>query len=177
VINTDPHPGNYLFHPDGTVTFLDFGCVKQLTEDQVQTIIGFLRRTVDQDANALYQWGIDSGWVGPPDPPSPAELLAYWSDGWRYLLPPQPFTFTPGYVAEVMRNRISSTSPHNQVNRKLAVPGNFMLTLRMETGMTAALGGLHATGLWRAIREEYDRGGPPSTPRGELDAAFWGARR
>ena len=26
--NGDPHPGNYLFHEDGTVTFLDFGLVK-----------------------------------------------------------------------------------------------------------------------------------------------------
>jgi predicted unusual protein kinase regulating ubiquinone biosynthesis (AarF/ABC1/UbiB family) len=28
--NADPHPGNYLFHPDGCVTFLDFGCVQPL---------------------------------------------------------------------------------------------------------------------------------------------------
>ncbi len=29
VFNGDPHPGNYRFHPDGTVTFLDFGLVKR----------------------------------------------------------------------------------------------------------------------------------------------------
>jgi predicted unusual protein kinase regulating ubiquinone biosynthesis (AarF/ABC1/UbiB family) len=34
--NADPNPGNYLFHADGTVTFLDFGCVKQLTGDQLR---------------------------------------------------------------------------------------------------------------------------------------------
>src|SRR5262245_60882663 len=28
MFNGDPHPGNYLFHDDGRVTFLDFGCVK-----------------------------------------------------------------------------------------------------------------------------------------------------
>ena len=28
--NGDPHPGNYLFHEDGTVTFLDFGLVNAL---------------------------------------------------------------------------------------------------------------------------------------------------
>ena len=31
VFNGDPHPGNYRFHPDGTVTFLDFGLVKRWT--------------------------------------------------------------------------------------------------------------------------------------------------
>lgn len=30
--NADPHPGNYIFHPDGSVHFLDFGCVQPLPE-------------------------------------------------------------------------------------------------------------------------------------------------
>lgn len=28
--NADPHPGNYLFHEDGRITFLDFGCVQPI---------------------------------------------------------------------------------------------------------------------------------------------------
>ena len=32
VFNGDPHPGNYRFHHDGTVTFLDFGLVKRWSE-------------------------------------------------------------------------------------------------------------------------------------------------
>jgi predicted unusual protein kinase regulating ubiquinone biosynthesis (AarF/ABC1/UbiB family) len=31
--NADPHPGNYLFHPDGKITFLDFGCIQPLAEE------------------------------------------------------------------------------------------------------------------------------------------------
>jgi predicted unusual protein kinase regulating ubiquinone biosynthesis (AarF/ABC1/UbiB family) len=31
MFNADPHPGNYLFGPDGTITFLDFGCVHSLS--------------------------------------------------------------------------------------------------------------------------------------------------
>ena len=30
--NADPHPGNYIFHPDGTVHFLDFGCVQPISD-------------------------------------------------------------------------------------------------------------------------------------------------
>lgn len=30
MFNADPHPGNYLFHADGRVTFLDFGCVQPI---------------------------------------------------------------------------------------------------------------------------------------------------
>jgi len=28
-VHADPHPGNYLFHPDGRVGILDFGCVRR----------------------------------------------------------------------------------------------------------------------------------------------------
>jgi predicted unusual protein kinase regulating ubiquinone biosynthesis (AarF/ABC1/UbiB family) len=36
VFNADPHPGNYIFHEGGRVTFLDFGCVQRLGTEQVQ---------------------------------------------------------------------------------------------------------------------------------------------
>jgi len=32
MLHADPHPGNYLFQPDGTVGLLDFGCVKRFDE-------------------------------------------------------------------------------------------------------------------------------------------------
>jgi len=172
LMNTDPHPGNYLFHPDGTVSFLDFGCVKRFTDAQARTMSGFLQRTVDQDPHRLYEWGIESGWIAPPDAPTPAELLDYWSAGCRYLLPPQPFTFTGEYAVEVMRSRLSS-----QVVHKLAVPGDYTFVVRMDAGLAAILGGLRATGHWQAIREEWDRATHPATPLGELDFAFWAAPR
>lgn len=31
-LHADPHPGNYLFEPDGTVGLVDFGCVKRFDE-------------------------------------------------------------------------------------------------------------------------------------------------
>jgi len=31
LFNADPHPGNYFFHDDGLVTFLDFGCVQPIS--------------------------------------------------------------------------------------------------------------------------------------------------
>jgi predicted unusual protein kinase regulating ubiquinone biosynthesis (AarF/ABC1/UbiB family) len=32
LLNADPHPGNYVFHPDGVVTFLDYGCIQEVEE-------------------------------------------------------------------------------------------------------------------------------------------------
>ena len=36
MINADPHPGNYLFHDDGSVSFLDFGCVQRFPREQTE---------------------------------------------------------------------------------------------------------------------------------------------
>jgi predicted unusual protein kinase regulating ubiquinone biosynthesis (AarF/ABC1/UbiB family) len=33
--NADPHPGNYIFHPDGSISFLDFGCVQAFDPEHV----------------------------------------------------------------------------------------------------------------------------------------------
>ena len=32
LFNADPHPGNYLFQPDGRIVFLDFGCVQPISD-------------------------------------------------------------------------------------------------------------------------------------------------
>ena len=38
VFNADPHPGNYFFGPDGRVTFVDFGCTRQIAADKIGAI-------------------------------------------------------------------------------------------------------------------------------------------
>ncbi|HEY1970961.1 MAG TPA: AarF/ABC1/UbiB kinase family protein, partial [Pseudonocardia sp.] len=167
LVNADPHPGNFLFHPDGTVTFLDFGCVKRLSPDQARTTSGLVQRTVAQDPHELHRWAISSGWITPPDVPTPAELLQWWSDGLRYLVAPQPFTFTPEYIVEVTRNRLSTSNSINAAQQKLTVPAEMTLVVRMDTAVTAALGALRATGPWNAIREEIVDDAPPTTPYGE----------
>jgi predicted unusual protein kinase regulating ubiquinone biosynthesis (AarF/ABC1/UbiB family) len=35
LFNADPHPGNYLFNADGTIAFLDFGCVQPIRPERL----------------------------------------------------------------------------------------------------------------------------------------------
>ncbi len=51
--NADPHPGNYLFHGDGSVTFLDFGCVQPLAEHLRKTAISVHRAAIAGDEEAF----------------------------------------------------------------------------------------------------------------------------
>jgi predicted unusual protein kinase regulating ubiquinone biosynthesis (AarF/ABC1/UbiB family) len=172
LFNADPHPGNYLFHLDGTVTFLDFGCVKRFTEEQARNLFGVVRPALEQDSERLYQWALEAGWLDPADGTTPAELLDYWSETFRYLLAPQPFRFTSQHAAELMRKRFSTSSPINRVARKLTMPGEYTLSARMDIAVGAVLGGLRASGPWRALGEEFHSAGPPATTFGEQHAAF-----
>lgn len=50
-LHADPHPGNYLFNPDGTISLVDFGCVKFLKPESARCYSQFWSRDwTDNDA-------------------------------------------------------------------------------------------------------------------------------
>jgi predicted unusual protein kinase regulating ubiquinone biosynthesis (AarF/ABC1/UbiB family) len=49
MFNADPHPGNYIFHPDGAVTFLDYGCVQSIPKERKQHARAMHRAAIDGD--------------------------------------------------------------------------------------------------------------------------------
>ncbi|MBC8072662.1 MAG: hypothetical protein IAG13_30360, partial [Deltaproteobacteria bacterium] len=59
MFNADPHPGNYMFAPDGVVYFLDFGCVQEIGEHELT----WARRT-HIAALARDERGFEAGVVG-----------------------------------------------------------------------------------------------------------------
>jgi predicted unusual protein kinase regulating ubiquinone biosynthesis (AarF/ABC1/UbiB family) len=174
LFNADPHPGNYLFHDDGTVTFLDFGCVKRFPPDQVAWMRAMVQAAVDGDADALFDVLVRGGLVNPADAPSPADLLDWSRDSLQPLVSPQPYTYTPEYAAAVVWSEFSPTGPFSHVVRRLIMPSHFLFLTRIDMGLTSVLGTLRATGPWEGIRSEYDNAGAPATPYGEADFAFWG---
>jgi predicted unusual protein kinase regulating ubiquinone biosynthesis (AarF/ABC1/UbiB family) len=51
--NADPHPGNYIFHEDGRISFLDFGCVQVLEPAHVTRSRSAHRAAVERDEPAF----------------------------------------------------------------------------------------------------------------------------
>lgn len=56
MFNADPHPGNYLFRSDGTVTFLDFGCVQPIAGERLEHARGLHIAALRRDEAAFKQW-------------------------------------------------------------------------------------------------------------------------
>ena len=64
IYHADPHPGNILVQPDGSLVFLDFGAVSKLSDDMREGILRFFEGVLKRDNNlistALKQMGIYS---------------------------------------------------------------------------------------------------------------------
>jgi hypothetical protein len=91
-----------------------------------------------------------------------------------HLTAPQPFTFTPEFMADTWRFVLRG--PHKHLARKVSQPVEQTMLTRAGTGSLSVFGGLHATGYWKAILEHCWDQGPPFTAYGELDAEFWKAK-
>jgi predicted unusual protein kinase regulating ubiquinone biosynthesis (AarF/ABC1/UbiB family) len=51
-LNADPHPGNYVFHDGGRVTFLDYGCIQPI-DDRRRMAVRVHRAALARDENAF----------------------------------------------------------------------------------------------------------------------------
>ena len=101
VFNGDPHPGNYRFHPDGSITFLDFGLVKRWTEGEWERLSPCLDAIViDRDPEALVEAMEAVGFLRPGHGLDPELVYGYVSQPYVPYLT-ERFTFTRRWVAAV----------------------------------------------------------------------------
>jgi predicted unusual protein kinase regulating ubiquinone biosynthesis (AarF/ABC1/UbiB family) len=175
VFNGDPHPGNYRFHHDGTVTFLDFGLVKKWTAAEIAALWPVIDPLLAGDPARTVREMVTAGFLPPDHGLDPADVYAYVSAPYVPFLS-EEFTFNRRFVADALGKIIDVKGPHQAVIERLNLPTSFVILDRVVWGMSALLGKLDARNHWRAILDEYRLGGPPATPLGEIEAR-WRERR
>ena len=170
--NGDPHPGNYRFHHDGSVTFLDFGLVKrwdpgewERLEPSIDAIV------VHRDPERLVAAMEDSGFLAAGHDLDPDKVFEYVSSPYRpYLV--DEFTFTREWMRETLARIFDLSGPHAEVIAKLNMPPSFVILDRVVWGVSAILGKLNVSGPWRSMLLEYRVGAPPSTEQGAAEATW-----
>lgn len=155
MVNADPNPGNYLFHPDGGVTFLDFGCVRRYSPRQIRTIQALMRAIADSDATLLLDAMTQAGYVNKENPPEADALLAWLQAAHAPLIAPQPYTYSPEYAAMLHGADLARAGKFADVIKRLTIPADFLSIVRVNLGVTAVLAGLRSTANWAAINREY----------------------
>lgn len=150
--NGDPHPGNYLFHGNGRVTFLDFGLVKHFTDAELQMFESMVHAAaVDHDNDKFRRIIEDAGMLAPNAPVSTEAAGEYFSHFYQAVSEDRIMTWTPEYSSTIVRHTFDRTSPISQYS---TVPKSFVFIQRINLGLYAILGELRATGNYRRMSEE-----------------------
>jgi tRNA A-37 threonylcarbamoyl transferase component Bud32 len=177
--NGDPHPGNYLFRPDGHVVFLDFGLVKRFTEDEVEVFSSLLRSFVFEQDVAGFRRTLDEIGLLPITAGFDDDAVVdYFGHFYEWVLADEEKTMTPEYGSESVRRFFDASGPHGEIMKAANVPPSFVIVQRINLGLYALMGDMHATRNWRRISEEIwpFTDGEPSTPLGEAEQQWLAAR-
>jgi predicted unusual protein kinase regulating ubiquinone biosynthesis (AarF/ABC1/UbiB family) len=175
--NGDPHPGNYLFGPDGEVTFLDFGLVKHFTDDEMSVFKAMITAAVLRPDPARFRRIVEEAGLLMADAPVDTdEAGRYFSHFYEPVRTDRAMTWTSEYSTSIVRHTFDRSSP---IAQYATVPRSFVFIQRINLGLYALLGHLGARGNYRAIAEELwpMTDAPPSTPMGEMEARWLASRR
>jgi len=170
LFNGDPHPGNYLLLDDGSIAFVDYGCVAEFSPDHVAGFTKVLRALIADDREAWRRATEDIGILKRDAPFTTEELYEHMHWYWAPILEPE-VTFTPELAGEMIRRNTQTTGLGGQINRYCNVPEGMVFLTRINFGLAGLMANLRARGPWRAIIEEYIDGKEPSTELGRLSAA------
>lgn len=166
LFHADPHPANFRFGSDGTVGFVDFGCVTVLPECQRRRNVTMIRAAVDGRKQDVRDLMVETGYMA-SDSTLTADEAYQWTAELVYeLLASQPVTYTPDTSQRAIRALLDVRSPDHPV-RRMSVPDDFVFFSRLNLSMNAILATLGATIHARSMYDDMDGVAEPITPLGK----------
>ena len=150
--NGDPHPGNYIFHGDGKVSFLDFGLIKHFTVDEMHMFQSMVKAAVlDHDMDAYRRVIEDAGMLQLDAPFTTQEAGDYFAHFYEPVRESRDMEWSTTYATSIVRHTFDRTSP---IAQYATVPKSFVFIQRINLGLYAVLGQLRSRGNYRRISEE-----------------------
>ena len=150
--NGDPHPGNYLFHGGGRVTFLDFGLVKHFSDEELQPLVAMVRHLcVENDPEAFRRAMEDAGFLMPGRAAAHGHDRRAHGRVLRHGARAGTADHDRDYASAVTRRFFDFRSP---LAAYVQIPRSYVILQRINLGLFALLGELSATADWRGIAEE-----------------------
>lgn len=174
--NGDPHPGNYLFHRDGRMTFLDFGLVRYFSDAEISLFGSMVKAAaLDHDAAGFRTLVEQGGLLQAGAPVDTDDVGDYFFDFYAPVARDESMTWTKEYASGIVRHTFNRSSP---IAQYATVPRAFVFIQRINLGLYALLGDLGASGNYRRVAEELwpFTDGQPSTPMGVLEHAWLSTR-
>lgn len=171
LFHADPHPGNFRFGADGTVGFVDFGCVKILAEPQRRQIVEMARAAVDGHAEELREVMAESGFLADDSTLTAQEAYSWWASVLHELLVDQPATYSRESSERAVR-ALLDMRPSDHAVRRMSVPPDFVFFARLNLSMNAIFVALGATLYARSMLDDMDGVADPITDLGKQHVAW-----
>ena len=171
VFNGDPHPGNYRFHDDGTVTFLDFGLVKRWSPGEFDRLSPVLDATLDGDAVKAVALAEAAGFLSPDHGFDPEFVFEYIKGPYEPFMT-EWFRYDKAWTVSALQTAVDIQGRYGDLIKKLNMPTSYVILDRVVWGISAMLGRLGAANNWRGLLAEYRKGAPPISELGELEARW-----
>jgi predicted unusual protein kinase regulating ubiquinone biosynthesis (AarF/ABC1/UbiB family) len=172
LLHADPHPGNFRFNTDGTVGFVDFGCVKVLPEKQRRLLIASNRAVIERRKEDLRDLMMQMGFLTADSDLTNDELYEWQSQViYETAVMPQPVTVTPEAVRRVI-DALFDLRDANHPMARMNAPDDFVFLARVQLAVHSVLAALRATAHARAIVDDMDGVAEPITELGKLHHAW-----
>ena len=150
VCNGDAQPGNYLFTGNGSVTFLDFGCVQRVEPAKIDLWKELVGAILDGDRAAFRRAWVDLGFV--PDP-----RRFDWESGWRTMAHAHGIYATRGafrITRRFMDELYANNFYRNPNALRQAMPPDALMINRAAFGRLALVADMGAEVAWGDIMRE-----------------------
>ncbi|WP_238390527.1 MULTISPECIES: AarF/ABC1/UbiB kinase family protein [unclassified Mycolicibacterium] len=170
----DPHPGNFRFNSDGTVGFLDFGCVQTLTEERRWLFWAVVRAGIDERYDDCRELMIQLGLLSAESPLSSDDVRRIVADMTHEITQPQPVTYTPEHMARSLRGFFGDDDFLPAAHMTVTPESVFLPRIGLAFSHIAA--GLQATLPVRAVTDDLDGVAEPTTELGKQHHAWVGER-
>ena len=167
LLHADPHPGNYLFNTDGTVGFVDFGCVKVLPEVVRWRMVAMTRAVIDGRKDDYRELMLQAGFLDVSSDLTAEELYQWQAQAlYEIALAPQPATYSLQTTARVVRAYFDVRGAEHPLGRMIA-PDDYVFLGRGVFALNVVLAGLGATLPMRAIMNDLDGVAEPISELGK----------
>ena len=151
-LNVDPHPGNYFFQPDGSVTFIDFGCVLPVEAEHLGGARAMHRAAAAGDMRA-FQLGVRQ--VAQTVPGDYEDALTHYMQRCFAPMLERPYRVTRPYVTEIVAAvQDMKMFAFKKRSRFTSFPANVLFVNRLQVGFYSVLARLDASVDYSAIDRE-----------------------
>ncbi len=137
LLNADPHPGNYVFHDEGRVTFLDYGCVQSFAARRDLAIVNH-RAAIEHDEAAFARGAaamVDAK-AGPL-----ADLAVHYTRRCFAPLFESPYRITKAYAASLVGGMHEMAALARKVPESefFTMPPEMLFVNRLQFGFYSVL--------------------------------------